>query len=149
VPTKPKKRVVPLLVEPPAPAAAAEPPPAAAAEPPPAGAEDSPPSSPAGAAAAARPESPENCSFLPPRSSHKRWRGCEFSGPDAFVVNPGAERQVTVAAGISTRLKQQQKEGLQFIWRNSFSDVNKFRVGGEAHGCILVRRSWLRARGSR
>jgi hypothetical protein len=75
---------------------------------------------------------------VPFQPLQKRRRTCPFSGPKAFVLNPGAEREVSVTAEISGQLKEHQKEGLQFIWRNSFSDLNGLRVGGAVRGCILV-----------
>jgi hypothetical protein len=66
----------------------------------------------------------------------------EFAGSGALVLNPGAERIVTVSSEIATKLKDHQKEGIKFIWNNSFCDLNQFAPGVEEvdkiHGCLLA-----------
>jgi hypothetical protein len=132
-PAKAKKRVVPLLVEV-SPAAAKAKRASSEAEPNPLAAEPYRLTQ----EASARLESSDESPFLPARSIRKRRRSNAFTGSEALILNPGAERQVSVAKAISCKLKQHQKEGLQFIWRHSFSDMNQFRLGGKIHGCILV-----------
>jgi hypothetical protein len=65
-----------------------------------------------------------------------------FAGSGALVLNPGAERVVTVSSEIATKLKDHQKEGIKFIWDNSFSDLNRYTPGGDEvgkiHGCLLA-----------
>jgi hypothetical protein len=66
----------------------------------------------------------------------------EFARSGALVLNPGAERVVTVSSEIATKLKDHQKEGIKFIWNNSFSDLNQYAPDveevGKIHGCLLA-----------
>lgn len=58
------------------------------------------------------------------------------------LESEGVVRKVSIAKGFASVLKEHQKDGVRFIWRNSFCDFNKNYNGDEnderVGGCILA-----------
>jgi SNF2 family DNA or RNA helicase len=66
---------------------------------------------------------------------------CELIGWD----QTSAIRTVSVARPLAEKLKPRQVEGVQFMWRNCFSDLATHREGNQdlVGGCILAHNQGL------